>query len=64
IGLDANLARAYFFRGAAFGELKDSDNAGSDVNAALRLDPSLDSYLTTKVTSRGKSVSITLPPPP
>lgn len=64
IGLAPTLARAYFFRGAAFGELKDSHNAGNDIDAALRLDPSLDSYLTTKMTSTGKSVSITLPPPP
>jgi tetratricopeptide (TPR) repeat protein len=64
VGLDPRLARAYFFRGAAFGELRNADNAGSDINAALRLDPSLGSYLATKVMGKGKSVSITLPLPP
>jgi tetratricopeptide (TPR) repeat protein len=58
IRLDPKLARAYFLRGAAFGGLGDSANAVSDLVTAVRLDPSLDRF----VTSRGKNVSLTLPP--
>jgi len=60
IKLDPKLAVAYFFRGAAFGGLGDSGNAVSDLKAAVDLDPSLGRYVTT----RDKTASITLPPPP
>jgi tetratricopeptide (TPR) repeat protein len=58
IELDPKLARAYFYRGAAFGGLGDSAKAVSDLQKAVDLDPSLDRY----VTSRGKTASLTLPP--
>jgi Flp pilus assembly protein TadD len=58
IRLDPKLARAYFFRGAAFGDLGNSREAVSDIVTAVDLDPSLDHYVSTK----GKSASIALPP--
>jgi Flp pilus assembly protein TadD len=58
IQLDPKLARAYFLRGAAFGDLGDSHNAVSDLTTAVGLDPSLDHYISTK----GKTASISLPP--
>jgi regulator of sirC expression with transglutaminase-like and TPR domain len=58
IQLDPKLARAYLLRGAAFGGLGDSHSALSDIETAVRLDPSLDRY----VTFRGEDVSLTLPP--
>ena len=58
IRLDPKLARAYFLRGAALGEIGDSRNAVSDLVDVVGLDPSLDRY----VTSKGKTASITLPP--
>ena len=51
-------ARAYFLRGAAFGGLGDSHNSLSDIVTALRLDPSLERY----VTFKGEDASLTLPP--
>jgi Flp pilus assembly protein TadD len=59
IQLDPKLARAYFLRGAAFGDLGNSPNAVSDLVTAVSLDPTLDRY----ISSKGKSASITLPPP-
>lgn len=35
IQLDQKLARAYFLRGAAFGDLGDSPNAVSDIETAV-----------------------------
>jgi tetratricopeptide (TPR) repeat protein len=58
IQLDPKLARAYFLRGAAFGGLGDSHNSLSDIVTALRLDPSLERY----VTFKGEDASLTLPP--
>jgi Flp pilus assembly protein TadD len=58
IRLDPKLARAYFFRGAAFGGLGHSPDARSDIVTAVRLDPSLERYLTRK----DKSASVTQPP--
>jgi Flp pilus assembly protein TadD len=58
IRLDPKLARAYFLRGAAFGDLGDSPNAFSDIATAVELDPSLDRYISTM----GKTASIALPP--
>jgi Flp pilus assembly protein TadD len=58
IRLDPKLARAYFLRGVAFGDLGDSANAVSDIRTAVDLDPSLDHYVSTK----GKTASIALPP--
>jgi Flp pilus assembly protein TadD len=46
IRLDPKLARAYYFRGAAYGGLGDSQNARSDIASAVRLDPSLARYVT------------------
>jgi tetratricopeptide (TPR) repeat protein len=58
IRLDPKLARAYFFRGAASGDLGDSPSAVSDLVTAVNLDPSLDHYIST----HGKRASIALPP--
>ena len=58
IRLDPGLARAYFLRGAAFGDLGNSPDAVSDIGTAVGLDPSLDHYISTK----GKTASIALPP--
>jgi len=58
IRLDPKMARAYFLRGAAFGDLGDSPNAVSDVTTAVELDPSLDRY----ISSNGKTATLTLPP--
>ena len=58
IRLDPKLARAYFLRGAAFGDLGNSPSAVSDIVTAVNLDPSLDHYVSTK----GKTASIALPP--
>ena len=58
IRLDPKLARAYFLRGAAFGDLGNSASAVSDIVTAVDLDPSLDRYVSTK----GKTASIALPP--
>ena len=58
IRLDPKLARAYFLRGAAFGDLGKSSNAVSDIVTAVSLDPSLDQYVSTK----DKTASIALPP--
>jgi Flp pilus assembly protein TadD len=58
IRLDPKLARAYFLRGAAFGDLGNSPSAVSDIVTAVDLDPSLDHYVSTK----GKTASIALPP--
>jgi len=56
--LDTKLAPAYFLRDAAFGALGDSHSSVSDIVTALRLDPSLERY----VTFKGEDASITLPP--
>jgi Flp pilus assembly protein TadD len=48
IQLDPKLARAYYFRGAAFAGLDDSQNARSDIATVVRLDPSLERYVKTK----------------
>ncbi len=58
IRLDSKLARAYFLRGAAFGDLGDSSNAYNNIVTAVGLDPSLDRYISTK----GKTASLLLPP--
>jgi len=58
IQLDPRLPRAYFLRGAAFGGLGDSREAVSDLQTAVRLDPSLDRY----VKSKGKTAFLALPP--
>jgi Flp pilus assembly protein TadD len=58
IRLDPKLARAYFLRGAAFGDMGNSANAVSDIRTAVDLDPSLDRYISTM----GKTASIALPP--
>lgn len=55
---DPKLARVYFLRGAAFGNLGDSPSAVSDLVTAVKLDPSLDHY----ISSEGKTASIALPP--
>jgi lipoprotein NlpI len=47
------MARAYFFRGAAFGGLGDASKARADFANAIHLDPSLQRYLT----SNGEPVS-------
>jgi Flp pilus assembly protein TadD len=48
IRLDPKLARAYYFRGAAFAGLGDSQNAHTDIATAVHLDPSLERYVTSK----------------
>jgi Flp pilus assembly protein TadD len=48
IRLDSNLAQAHFFRGMAYGRLGDAVDARSDIETAVRLDPSLERYLTAK----------------
>jgi Flp pilus assembly protein TadD len=48
IRLDSNLAQAHFFRGMAYGRLGNSSDARSDIETAVRLDPSLERYLTAK----------------
>jgi len=58
IRLDPKLARAYFLRGAAFGDLGNSPSAFSDIVTAVGLDPSLDRY----ISSKGKTASLILPP--
>ena len=58
IQLDPKLARAYFLRGVAFGDLRDSGNASSDIKTAVGLDPSLARYVMIK----GKTASLMLPP--
>lgn len=58
IRLDSKLARAYFLRGAAFGDLGDSHSAYSNIVTAVGLDPSLDHFISTK----GKTASLMLPP--
>jgi tetratricopeptide (TPR) repeat protein len=60
IQLDPKLARAYFLRGAAgaLGGISDRAEAVSDLKNGVRLDPSLDRYVTTE----GKSAYLALPP--
>ena len=58
IQLDPRLPRACFLRGAAFRGLGDSREAVSDLQTAVRLDPSLDRY----VKSKGKTAFLALPP--
>jgi Flp pilus assembly protein TadD len=48
IRLDPNLAQAHFYRGMAYGRLGDTNNARSDIETAVRLDPSLERYVTAK----------------
>jgi len=45
IRLDPNIARAHFYRGLAYGR---PGNARSDIETAVRLDPSLERYGTAK----------------
>ena len=58
IRLNPKLARAYFFRSAAFEGLNDSPDARSDIMTAVRLDPSLERYVTSK-----DSNPLVTPPP-
>jgi tetratricopeptide (TPR) repeat protein len=48
IRLDSDLAQAHFFRGMAYGRLGNSSDARSDIETAVRLDPSWERYLTAK----------------
>jgi Flp pilus assembly protein TadD len=48
IRLDPNLAQAHFYRGMAYGRLGDLNNARNEIETAVRLDPSLERYVTAK----------------
>jgi len=58
IELDPKLARAYYLRGVAFGDLGNRVNAVDDLRTAVGLDASLARY----VLIAGKNVTLTLPP--
>jgi tetratricopeptide (TPR) repeat protein len=58
IRFDRRLARAYYLRSVALGDLGDQANAFSDLRTAVGLDASLARYVVIK----GKAVLLSLPP--
>ena len=58
IQLNPKLARAYYLRGVASGDLGDRVNAVDDLRTAVGLDASLARY----VVIQGKNVTLNLPP--
>lgn len=58
IRFDGHLARAYYLRSVALGDLGEQVNAFSDLRTAVRLDASLGRYVVIK----GKTVLLSLPP--
>jgi tetratricopeptide (TPR) repeat protein len=58
IRFDRHLARAYYLRSVALGDLGDQANAFSDLRTAVGLDASLGRYVVIK----GKTVLLSLPP--
>lgn len=58
IQFDRHLARAYYLRSVALGDLGDQANAFSDLRTAVGLDASLAHYVVIK----GKTVLLSLPP--